>query len=318
MNPSRPNFLTPGKEASPRSLHLLTAAVVVLGSLAAGCARVESVGASGIAFDKATYDLVSGALKFANGSYGAGCVARSGSWSVPIDGYAGAMTNPALSVVMDNTACVLTLTSLRADATYAASPTFALTGSNQSTASAFAASSSPTAFYANAKLSAVSFAADFSVGIIYSDDPALATGDSTSGYTVSSGTATSSAVPAPDYAIDMTSFSMQTNVNNLVQSTAGTAELSDGAQVGEGYVVLSADPGSSYAELHSAYSAATPTAISGANPTIAAVAFTLVGVDLSTDTDAGVDPAKRYIIIAHTVSGVSSFQLITVTFHPHG
>src|SRR4051794_15165340 len=76
-------------------------------------ARVETI-------DRTHQALSTGALKWANGTYGAGCQShRGGSWSARISG-TDDMDNPALSVVKNDSACVLRLTSLVADAAYLA------------------------------------------------------------------------------------------------------------------------------------------------------------------------------------------------------
>lgn len=282
---------------------------------AGGCGRSSTTNARAVAVDSLGLH-VPGWLEFANGSYGAGCLDRTGAWSVAIDGYSGSMDNAPLSVVLNNSACVLTLTALVADTNYVAAPALALSDSYQSMASAFAAASAPTAFYANAKLSALGFGSDFTITIPFSDDPGSGSGDSTGSYTTVSASATSAAVPAPSYTIDLSGFALQTDANDIVQSVSGSATLDDGSQPGEAYVVLTSDPGSSFAELDSAYSGATATAISGADPTLPAAAFDLVGVNLSSNADLGTTPVARYIIVMHAESGVRSYQLITVTFHP--
>jgi len=278
-------------------------------ALAAGCAD-DDVTAGGVSTNRASQQLAMSSLLYANGTYGAGCAERSGSWSVAIDGYADARDHPALSVIKDNTACVLTLTELVADLTYGGAPTIALAGSYADDASAFSVSDAGTAFYANAKLNATTFAADFIVSIIYSDDPSLVSGGSqNAGYTTVTASAESNNVPAPGYAVDLTNLSIQVDNANVVDAASGTASLSlaDGAQAGEFFAVLTSDPGTSFAAIDAAWGAvSSPTAMS---QTIAASAFALGGADLT-------GGLGRWIVILHAQAGVRSYEVIAVTFNP--
>ncbi len=118
-------------------------------------------------------------------------------------------------------------------------------------------------------------------------------------------------IASPDYTLDL-ALAVEVDANNIVQSVTGTATLIDGSITGGGYYVdqgvLPAHP--TYAELDSAQSAATTTAIGGANPSIAASSFGLDGVDLTT-------PAVRTVVIQRVVADVRSYQTLAVTFtHP--
>jgi hypothetical protein len=115
-----------------------------------------------------TQALTAGSVKAINGTYGAGCLARAGSWSVLVSG-TDPLINPALSVVKNNIACSLTLTSIVADQTYSGAPIIAMTTAYQGTASAFP-SSGPVSFYANARLGSTSFASSFIVTLVVSGD----------------------------------------------------------------------------------------------------------------------------------------------------
>lgn len=281
---------------------------------AGGCAQDEaSVGGSGMAIEQSSSALTIGTLQWANGTYGAGCVTRSGSWSLRISGSA-TMDNPALSVVQGNAACVLTLTQLVADQTYIGTPAIALGTSLAGSASAFAPNASPLAFYANAALSSASFNADFTVTVLYSDDANLKTGAVTSGYASVAATSSATGINAPNYTISLGSLTVQVDVNYVVQSATGTANLTDGTVTGTTYFVDQGTLGASptFAELDAAYNAASPapTSISGANPQVAASAFGLVGVNLSST-------AYRTIVIRRLVTTVPSYETFRIAFsHP--
>lgn len=120
--------------------------------------------------------LLSEDLESVNGTYGVECVDRAGAWSLGIAVDA-ALDNDELSVVINNDACVLTLTEIRTlDGAILADPPIALTTDYSVIPSAF---NDPIAFHGNAKMDAVSFASDFTLTVLYSDDPGLASDDNT-------------------------------------------------------------------------------------------------------------------------------------------
>ena len=252
--------------------------------------------------------VAAGTLRSANGTYGSGCVDRSGSWSLAIT--AGApLTHPALSVVKGNTGCVLTLHSLVADQEYLASPPIDMTAFYQPDSSSFAPASSPISFHANACLDALTFATDFVVIILYSDDPTLSTGENHAFFEAVTASATASAVPVPDYTIDLARLLVSTDGSNIVQTAVGTADLIDGSVTGQTYVVVSALTSTTFVHVDDAYEESTQIAISGANPQIPAEDFSLIGLDLTV-------AQARYVILANIVNDVPSFQVITITFSP--
>lgn len=84
------------------------------------------------------------------------------------------MDRPALTVVKNNGACTLAITSLvAAGQTYFAVSSLTLTGAYAATATGFALSASPVSFQGNARLSATSFASDVVVTILISGDSSL-------------------------------------------------------------------------------------------------------------------------------------------------
>jgi hypothetical protein len=223
------------------------------------------------------------------------------------------LPNPALSVVQNNTACVLTLTELVADSTYALSPSIAMTGSYPVSPSSVASGSSQ--FYVSAKLSATSFSGNFSISLAYSDDPAAVTAGVTASYLSVTGSGAAAAVAAPTYTVAFDTapaLDVRVDAGYVVTQVSGKASLTDGATTGTGYVVdlgtLSASP--TFADVDAVYNAGSPVTISGANPQVDGTAFSLVGVDLHT-------AAVRTLVIRNRVSGVSSYQAIRITFsHP--
>ncbi len=260
--------------------------------------------------------LTSGAILWVDGTYGAGCVSRSGSWSLRVSGSA-TMDNPALSVIQDNTACVLTLTSIVADQTYTAAPSIAMGTSYAGTASSFAPSGGGSlAFYGNAELSSGSFGSNFVVTFVYSDNPSLATGALTAQYVSVTATSTATDINSPNYTLDLVSGALTVNIdaNYVVESVSGTVILDNGTITGGAYFVDQGVLGSSptFSQIDTAYSAASPapTTISGSNPSVAASALGLVGVNLTST-------AYRTVVIQRLVSGVPSYQTFRIAFsHP--
>lgn len=122
-------------------------------------------------------------LRSINGSYGSGCAKRSGNWSALIDSGA-TPDNALLSVVMNDAACDLTLTSIRtATSLYLAAPGFVLSNAYQATASTFKVGAGAVEFYGNAKLSAAGFGSDFGLTLLLSADSSLASASQAAGFT---------------------------------------------------------------------------------------------------------------------------------------
>jgi len=244
--------------------------------------------------------LLAGDLESANGTYGAGCTNRTGAWSVEIEGGA-TLDNAVLSVVLNNNACVLTLTGLRTTGgLLLAAPAIALTTSYKVAASAF-----EDEFFGNAKMDSVSFAGDFILTVLYSDDPSLATDDNTASFAVAESSAAGDSVTVPDYTIDPDNLVIVTDNAQVVTGATGSVTLTAGLQVGQTYVVVDAAGLNTYDELDDAYKLGIPAAIGASIP---AADFTLVGEDLDTLT-------QRTVIIANTESGVASYQAFEITFN---
>jgi hypothetical protein len=267
--------------------------------------EATSPGSRAVVVDRTTQALTSGQLESVNGTY-MSCSHRvdGSAWSIGI-GNGGTLDNAELSVILNDTNCVLTMTSLHTSAgVIDAVPAIVLTTSYQSAPSAFG---NPVEFYANAKLDSVSFANEVVLTLVYSDDSSLATRSSTAGFAVVSSTATAQSVAAPDYALDVSGLALLTDVNDVVVSAIGSAALTSGSVTGQTYVVVDENSMSTldtYAELDAAYLAGTAAALTA---TIPAMAFTLAGDDLTTSQ-------IRTLIIANTSHGVASYQALAITF----
>lgn len=278
--------------------------MIALAAAASGCTSTEDVVTPNVeVIDRSTQALSVGVLEWVNGTYGAGCTNRAGAWSARISGVA-AMTNTALTVITNDVGCVLTMTELYGAATYVATPSIAMGTAYAGTASEMAVAAQPLAFYANAKLSSVAFAADFALTILFSDNLADASSSTSASYSsVSSASNAEVQVPAPDYTVAFGSFVLQTDVDQVVTTASGTVTLTENAQDGEFYVVdANQSLGATFDDIDTAYAAGTPAAVGASIP---AASFTLVGETL---------PTVRNVIVLHAVSGVKTYQVIRITF----
>lgn len=306
-------------EKLSRSLrNLFTASLFTLAlAPVAGCGgEAVSVSGAGEAFNRSGQLLSIGDVLEINGTYGAGCLTRTGGWSVATS-MLSSTTNPVLDVVRANSGCTLTVNALRIGATeasaqdYVADSPFQLGSSFQAAGSAFRLNAGqPIALYANARVMPdMSFSSDFMIEMIYSADAGAVSANVGAAYEVVASTAVAAGVPAPDYGIDATGINLQVDANSMVTAAAGAVVLQDMNQLGETYVISATDFGVApvYGVVDSAYTAGTPEPISGANPAIAAAAFNLMGSSL-------LSPLPRSIIIAHEASGVRSYQVVAIRF----
>jgi hypothetical protein len=280
--------------------------VIVAGLLSAGgCAsRGDDLDVRVMLVDRSSHALAAASLESVNGTYGAGCVNRAGDpWSLPVAADPD-LEHAELSVVKNNAACVLTLTELvTLDGPLEATPAIVLTTAYVMAASTFG---SPPEFYANAKLSAVSFASNFTLTVLYSDDADLATDEHTADFAVQTGTVTAGSVPAPDHMLNLGDLVIQTDVNDVVQTATGNVDLSGSTVAGTRYAVVDAAGLDTYDEIDDAFRGATSATIVAE---ILAAAFDLVGDDLTSTQ-------VRTLIIANISNDVNSYQVFEITFNP--
>lgn len=276
----------------------------------------DLVEGSGIGIDQTTQPLVFGTIESVNGTYGSLCAFHpSGDWSVKIGG-SDPLDHSPLMVVKNDSHCVLTLTGLHTTAlggtTFPASTTFGLdleaTGHPGWQAEASSFGSGANLFFANGRISGPAFSDNFAVEIVYSNDPNLATGTNTA---VVTSQASDSAIPSPDYLIDVVRDLSVTVDGDTGKVTAadGTVDLTraSGGQIAENYAVVGPIL-NTYDAINTAYMAA-----SVADETFSLVLqipaddFDLVGAHLST---------VRTLILAHTDTdtGINTYESFTITF----
>ncbi len=266
--------------------------------------------------DRSTHALQYGNILEVNGKYGSSCVthANNDPWSVASGGFTA--TNPALRVVHGNSACTLSITSLRFEdsgdqSLFSPVSPMAMSGSYPMSGTALRKQpTDPIALYFNAKVSDATFQNSFVLNILYSDDPYLTTNQKSAAYQTESSSASAGSVVPPDYTLSFASFGIQVDVDDVVLSVSGTAGLTDVMQSGEEYVITSTDLGDtpSFADLDTDYQAGTQYTLSGSNPTIAASRFNLVGEDLTSGV-------KRNLIVKHADNGAAAYERFLVTFN---
>jgi hypothetical protein len=315
--------MTPTHRYTRFSLGLVPLALVVAvsgcGSNGAAASPPASVSPQLQLVDRTTHALSTGAMKWVNGTYttctdpaGGGLRVDGTAWSAHISG--GAMTNPALTVVKNDMACTLAITSIEADATYTGTPAVAIHTSYNGSASSFATTAmGPISFYANAKADDLSFANTFSLTVLFSDNLSGASSNTSATYaSVAAPANGTTQVVSPDYTVSFLSFGITTDINQKVQTATGSVTVNTVSNLGEKYVINTNQTlGATFAIIDAAYLAGgTPVTVAGS---IAASAFTL-------DPGGGsvTLPTIRNVIIAHTVSGVTSYEVIRITFNAAG
>jgi hypothetical protein len=317
LHSAKTGAAAPAAALKPARRGLSGARVALALALAAGLPTAAGCGSSDLTpnvvlVDHTIAPLSLGALNAINGTYGAGCIGRTGSWSSAIGAYSGGLENAQLSVVKANSACVLTLTSVLIGSTkYDPASTVNLSGSYSNTAVAYTAEGETAiAFYGNLKLSDATYSSSFSISLLFSDDPTAASaGSPQADYKYNSIGSTQSNVVPTDYTVDGSSVGVLTDADKVISDVSGSIDLTDGTVTGQNYVISSASLGSSpsFDTIDTAYLAGTPVTISGSNPSIAASALGLVGTSLATVS------AKREVIVAHIVSNTRAYQVITLT-----
>ncbi|MDB4990889.1 MAG: hypothetical protein JWN04_6067, partial [Myxococcaceae bacterium] len=213
------------------------------------------------------------------------------------------LDNPSLSIIKGDTACTLAITDIHTstDGTLAGSAPIAL-GTSYGTARSFG---SPIKFYANAKLSAVTYTSNFTLSLLFSDDATAATASNTATYAVVTATAAGQSVPAPNYTLDVTGVNVTTDINKAVQSVTGNLAFTAGSNTGDYYVLVSGSVADTYAAINTAYTSGSQVAMA---TSVAASALLANGVSLTSSV-------VRTVIIGKTTSGVTSYEKFAITFN---
>ena len=300
--------------------------LLFLGVSAGGCSLSESAEPAAGTGYTATVELDdrgSGALTVATvwavkGTYGSECLARSGSWAIALNGYALVAGETPLHVEGDDVGCLLYITEVKAGS--ATSPSsflpadpFPLTTAYLEQGVAFLLDGAgATQFFANFRAEPdLAFASDFVVRMVYSDDVNKTNRNYVTSYDVSVSTATAGLIEAPNSTLSLDELDVRVTLEHVVKKSAGSATLTQGTMLGDSYAIdlgtLATSP--DYASVDAVFNAASMTRVVLTGPTqpISAEGFELTGVDLTT-------PQTRCIIVARTLSGVSSYQIFQITF----
>jgi hypothetical protein len=136
--------------------------------------------------------------------------------------------------------------------------------------------------------------------ILFSDDLRSVSPSMTATYASVSGGASESQVPSPEYSASFEGITLQTDIAGNVETATGSVAMSALGQTGESYVISHDQSlGSTFADIDAAYSAGEAATLS---ETIDMGAFGLTQL-----------PTVRNLIISHTESGVTAYEVIRIT-----
>jgi len=282
------------------------------------------VPANGNAFVTATTvltDRVSNALTVTSvlaieGSYGSACTERAGDWVIPFNGYQPGTGETPLTVVLNDVACTLSVTAVKVGPLdsvrrFEGDTPVLLSAAFPAAGVSFADDGGGTiAFFSTFRVTPdVSFGTNFIVEMIFSDDINQTDLDLNPTFVVSSSSGTVANVPAPNGTLSLAGLRVAVDANDIVVLSTGTAVLTQGTQAGESLVVdlgtLGAQP--DFGALDVAFHLlGEPTPVVSATQSIDALAFSLVGLDITT-------PQQRSVIVAHSEQGVTSYQVFVIT-----
>ncbi|HEX5655983.1 MAG TPA: hypothetical protein VFX59_02260 [Polyangiales bacterium] len=274
---------------------------------AAACGEGEDPARPGaLLTDQETQSIIAANdIQSFNGSY-TNCTNRTGSWSYPVAAVPSpAITNGLLSVIRGDTGCTLAITSIVSGMDGILTPNAPLAlAASFGTARSFGM---PIEFYATAAVGSVNFGGDFTISLLFSEQPRNETEGLTASFaTVTGSTASAMGVAAPNYTIDVTGALVTTDVSKVIFAVSGDVVLTAGSNPGNFYVIVNNSVGNTYAAINTAYlGAGTPIAIA---TTIPASSFLAPGVNLTGNM------TVRTLIIAQLTNGIASYQKFAITF----
>jgi len=305
------------KGSAVRTSSLLCSAAVIA-ALTTGCSSAEddSVRPKIEVLNRTASALSAEAVTAINGTYGVDCDGRASDGTDPWTFVIGDANASTLTVRKNDANCALTITSLVADGTFIATPAITLGTTWQATASAFAEEGEATEFYGNAMISSTAFSDDPTISVIVSDSPNVSdAGEKEADFAVQSASFDLDTVAAPNYTISFSGFSLEKDVNSVVQSVSGHAQLAEDSVAGQDYAIHLGEltSASSLGAIEAAYAGAASTGPLSALTSLEIPATEFGLMSPAVDLDGGV---KRTVIIRNTTEGVSAYQLLVVTFTP--
>lgn len=230
------------------------------------------------------------------GVYGEGCADPLGEWSLSLGVATQALGDyRPLVVDQDDDDCILSIvavTTVDGHVLSAETP-IVLDGSYLDEPVGFGM---PPVFFGNAKIDLSSGRAP-DLFFVFSDQKELAFDEPVSV------AFQNESVPAPDYVVDLSNLTIQTDAANLVEASFGFITLRPNQTPGEGYALVRGRL-DSYDELDRAYQQSRPI-----QTHLAAAELELLGTDLDT-------PQVRTLIVANVVDGIRSYQAFALTFRP--
>jgi hypothetical protein len=284
--------------------------------ISTGCGLGDEVGPRVELVNQTQSALTVGSIRSITGTYGASCDGRAAAgtdpWTASVTGGPAA---DELGVRLNDADCVLTFNNVvSTDGVFIGAPAITLNTADtyKATASAYALAAGPLDFYGNAKISSLLFASDFTITLLVSDTPAVTEGTKAAATATVSATVLVGTVPAPNYTVSFTPFELEVDVDNVVQLVSGYAQLAAGSVAGQDSAVYQGalTVASTVSEIETAFAASTPAPLSGLTTLqVPATGFGLIAADLDAST-------QRTIIIRNVVEGVSSYQLLLITFIP--
>jgi hypothetical protein len=307
----------PGCSAPSDAPHLVHAKAEVAGSMSgtsSGTTKTAAIKPKAMGLsDESGVQIVE-----LNGVY-QGCVQMSGAWSVAVNGNDGiVLDNPPLEVVQADFNCQLLVTSVRADQIYTASSPIQTGEFGPQQTSSFTVASEDggapqVAFYANAWNMDPGYFGDFTLFFFYSPGPNQTSAGTTATYTTNAARdAQTDELPAPDYSVDLSQMTIQTDANGWVTSATGPANFTFNSVQANGYVIddgtLPANP--TFGELDALYTSQSPTQLTCCGNwsfSIDASALSIQWTQL---------PAVRNVVIGGGWGGLSTYQNVAITFSP--
>jgi hypothetical protein len=299
----------------------LLTSLVGLAAASTGCTAASDDGAvkSRVDVINQTKSALSAAsITSISGLYAGSCDGRDAAgfdnWTISMSGGPAA---DELSVRKNDSDCVLTIVNIvTAGGTFIGNPAIALSTADtyKNTPSAFKLPAGPLAFYGNAKIDALSFSADFTISLLVSDAPrASDQGNKGATFATQSGTVAAGTVPASAYTVSFASFGVAKDVNNVVQSVSGYAQLAEGSVTGQDYAIHAGalNGSSAFADVDAAFAGASTRGLLSdlTSLRLPASGFGLGALDLD-------NSPQRTVIVRNTDQGVSSYQLLMITFVP--
>jgi hypothetical protein len=260
------------------------------------------------------------------GSY-QGCTNESGSWVLDTTGNAGVMEtltgDAAPSVELNDVNCTLQIDSINTSTTGYTSAGLNFTGTGAAAANTYqtaavgfdapADAGGALSFYANAQATVTNASAAFALTVIVGDDPNIGSSNTTATTAVVTGSVSSvNDVPAPDYATDLSSVTLQQDVNGLAVTVSGTVNLDFVSQAGENYETFQGQDlsTSSFATIDGLWNGniGSETAITGTGTvSIPTTAFVSIGDQLSETST---------VVVQHmdSASQVPTYEVSAITF----